>query len=360
MELRENLDYVSNNLSLVSGNVHDLLSDSQLEIFVVINFVFFSGGICLCGAVANCMNIAVFLKQGFSNTINISFFALSISDLCCVLALLWQTIGLNPLVLKAGAMWVPLDFVYLTASWPHNISCRITSYITIFVTLERCLCIALPLKVKNIFTPAKTTVAIVVIFIVNILSLVPEYATSYLAWTYFPESNRTLLAINFKPGREKVVGLVYIMNCTTGIMSFVGIVVITAFLVFKLKEASQWRQEVTSGSQQHGTVSSRDKKTVKIVAALACILICCYTPGMIISMTTFAVPEFDIGRKYSNTFLSMWSIGGMFQALNSSVNIILYYKMSSKYRDTFHQLVVVCRCHKHSFGHVGTSRRLME
>lgn len=45
----------------------------------------------------------------------------------------------------------PVEFQYLTGAWPHVAFTRVTSWITAFITLERCLCITMPLKVRDWF-----------------------------------------------------------------------------------------------------------------------------------------------------------------------------------------------------------------
>lgn len=329
------------NLSHIK-HLSDVLSDKQRDLFVAVNFVGACGVICFFGTIANIINLKVFFKQGFANAVNISFFGLAFSDLCCVVTLLWQTICLNPLVMKADVVWVPSDLVYLSAAWPHNISGRITSYLTVYITAERCICIMAPLKVKQIFSPPRTAIAVILIFSFNTSTLLPEYATAYLDWKFFHDTNKTLLAIRYRSGREKVEGLVYFLNFASGIVSFIGVTTFTTILIIKLQRTSQWRKEASSGSDYQEAVSYRDKRMVKMVAVIASILIACYIPGVIVSMVAFIIPEFDLGKAYFNSFVSMWSISCIFQALNSSVNIIFYYRMSSKYKETFLLLCRIC------------------
>lgn len=314
----------------------DILTAEQAAIFLLVNFSSLCCILSLLGIIGNVINIIVFLKQGFRNTINICFFGLAISDICCLLTLLWMGVCLNPAVIVSGAPWVATDFVYLTGAWPHNMSGRITSYITVYITAERCVCIIFPLKVKQLISPRKTTVAVCTIYILNILTLCPEYATSYLTWKFFPERNITLLAIAHRSGREQTAGIVFFLNSITGAFSFVSVIVLTAILAVKLKKASVWRlQAKSANSNTVATMSSRDQKTVKMVTLIATVLIICFIPGVIVAMVTFIEPEFDLRKRYANSVASFWSLASVGQAVNSSINIIFYYKMSSKYKQTF-------------------------
>lgn len=336
--------------ALEASTAETLLTLRQLEIFQIVNFVFICSIICVLGVGANIVNIIVYFKQGFANSVNISFFGLAISDLCCLLTLLWLCFCANPFIINSGVPWVYTDLMYITAAWPHMAFGRITSYITVFVSAERCLCITVPLKVKEMITPRRTTLTVSFIYILNIFPLVPEFVTSYLDFKFFPETNKTLLVIYFTSNRESVAGLVYLLSAFTGMLSFLGVIVVTVILIVKLTQISKWRKEATSGSVHAGLVSTREKKTVKMVAIIALILIVCYSPGSAVGLATFVEVELSLRGRYVDMAISMWSIAFIFQAINSSINILLYYKMSTKYRETLHELAGSCgnrgRAHK--------------
>ncbi|CAG5129603.1 unnamed protein product, partial [Candidula unifasciata] len=285
----------------------DLLTVEHAGMFLLVNVVMVCSVTSFLGIIANAINLAVFVKQGLHNTINICFLGLAISDMCCLLTLLWISICMNPLVISSGVPWVATDFTYLTGAWPHHISGRITSYITVYITAERCLCIIFPLKVRQIMTPTITTVALCLIYIINILMLCPEYVTLYLDWTYFPAYNSTLLAIHYLEGREKASGLVYFLNSASGLIAFVSVAVLTPILAVKLKEASAWRAKSKSANIRDA-MSNRDQKTVKMVVLIATVLIICFTPGVVFGTVTFIEPEFDINKRYANTVASLWTI----------------------------------------------------
>ncbi|CAG5124274.1 unnamed protein product, partial [Candidula unifasciata] len=52
-----------------------------LEIVEFVNIVCLCGLVSMFGTVANIINLIVFYRQGLNTTINISFFALAVSDL---------------------------------------------------------------------------------------------------------------------------------------------------------------------------------------------------------------------------------------------------------------------------------------
>lgn len=321
-----------------------VLSNRGTIIFELVNFVCICSIVCIFGIVANIINVVIFCKQGFKNTVSIGFLGLAISDLICLLTLQWGSICMNPLLTSSGVPWFPPEVMYLSGGWPHVCFSRITSWITVYVTAERYLSIALPLQVKQIITPRKVIIILCLICFVNVSSLFPEYATSYLDWVFIPKRNKTLIGIVFTNIRTRVEGVVYVLHSILGMASFGGVILFTALLVIKLRQSSQWRQNVTSSNNKNEAISRRDQKTLKLVVVIASVLIACYTPGAVIAIAAFTVgPEFSVNGAYANISDAMWSIACVFQAINSSINIVFYYSMSSKYRHTFDEVILGCR-----------------
>ncbi|KAH9514458.1 hypothetical protein Btru_025309 [Bulinus truncatus] len=320
-------------LKLVNMTSQRFLSDEQRTVLEVVNYVFLCGGVSLFGIVSNVINIVIFLRQGLRTTMNISFFGLAISDLCCLLNLLCFTVLLNPLVERSGLPIISREFQYLVAGWPYVCFTRITSLITAFMTAEKCLCITFPLKVKQIITPRRAAVVIGLTYVLIFISLIPEYATSYLDWKFYPPRNRTLLGLVFTPDRKNMGGLVFILNASLIALSYLLVVVFTAVLIYKLKHSSKWRKENHRDSSE--LTSRRENKAVTMVLLIAAVLIICSAPNIVLSLVSFFIQEFSVVGRYTDIFFAAWSFAFFFGAVNSSVNIFLYYKMSSKYRRSF-------------------------
>lgn len=319
------------------GRVEKVLSSEGKSIFEVVNFVVICGIIGLFGITTNIVNILIFCSQGFNNTVNIGFLALAISDLCCLFTLEWISVCMNPFFVGSGIPWVVPEVMYLSGGWPHVCFSRITSYITLYITAERYLCVALPMKMKEMVTPRRTTLILILIFTANLATLIPEYTTSYFHWKTDPDgSNATAIGLVFTSSRKNLKGICFVIHSLLSTTSFFGVVVFTVVLVIKLRKSSEWRKKATSGHGNARSISTREQKTVKMVALIASVLILCNTPGAIVSMATFIVgPELSVTGKYINVCISVWSIACSFQTVNSSVNVFFYYNMSSKYKQTF-------------------------
>ena len=102
------------------------------------------------GLVTNTANISVYLKMGFSETTNISFFALSIFDLLVsastVLAQITYNQPVSGMRLSSG---VPISEIGIAACYVMYPCLGCSAWITAILSIERCLCIATPLKVRG-------------------------------------------------------------------------------------------------------------------------------------------------------------------------------------------------------------------
>ncbi|CAL1543375.1 unnamed protein product, partial [Lymnaea stagnalis] len=321
----------------------ELFTNFEKFIFVFVNRIILCTLIGLFGIVANVINMAVFVKQGLNNSMNISLFALSISDLLRILTVQWLNICSNPYIDQLNVPIVFTDIQYLTAGWPTGCANRITMFITAYITAERSLCLAVPLKIKRWVTPRRAVAALVVIGVINALGLVPEYASVYLDWRFNPARNRTMLSLAFGSSRPATQGVVFTIHALLIVLALTVVILFTSILVIQLRRSSKWRAVVTSKVSQNEAISNRDRKTVDLVVLVAGVMVVCYTPTVVLSLVSTFVPDFSVAGRQVNVFHATWSIGYLLGVINASVNIFIYYKMSSKYRKTFNDLFS-CQC----------------
>lgn len=329
----------SSEIRNTSTNLVRFFSNRERQIYEVVNYVFISGVVALFGIATNIINIIVFYKQGFNSTVNISFFSLAVSDMLGLIFILWFGVCVNPLFINSDIDMMATEILYLGAGMPHICFARITGWITVFVTAERCLCIVIPLKIKQIVTPKRTTAIILAIYICITATFLPEYATAYHGWKFYESRNRTLLGLCFTSDHYKVDGLAYLLYSALGSASFVAVIILTFILVIQLNRTSKWRMKAT-GSEQ----TTKDKKAMTLVVMISTVLIVCYTPGVIVSMVSSIVTDFMMFGAYVNAFMVTWSFVFVMETVNSSINIFFYYTMSMKYRETF-RMTLACWLH---------------
>ncbi|CAL1545317.1 unnamed protein product, partial [Lymnaea stagnalis] len=316
-----------------------LISDELCQLIITINLASISPGLSLIGLCGNIINIIVFVTQGFNDTVNISLLALAVSDMGTVLNNLIIAILNNPILLRSDISIETHEFQTAVVGLPIASFSKITSWITAYITVERCLCVVAPLRVKRLVTPKIVVFIMASIYVMMFATLIPEYMTFYLDWKYFPDRNKTLIGMVSRRYGEAARGITFTILTFIQFISIPLIMLFTVILTAKLRQKSKWRVKTTSGADR--ALIKTDKKesrTIKMITAIAVIHILCYFPAYIELLMVVAVPEFYIVGLYKNSFLVAFSFPNLFEGVNSSLSIFLYYRMSTKYRCTFNAI----------------------
>uniref|UniRef100_A0A2C9KU95 G-protein coupled receptors family 1 profile domain-containing protein n=1 Tax=Biomphalaria glabrata TaxID=6526 RepID=A0A2C9KU95_BIOGL len=215
----------------------------------------------IMGMIANVINMAVFIKQGLNSSINISFFTIAMSDMLRIVCIQWANICFNPYIDNAGAPIYFTDLYGITGALTSGFGCRVTLWVIVYITAERCLCILFPLTIKNIITTTRSRIIIVMITFFNSLTLIPEYSTMYLTWKYNKDRNMTFLGVAFNSNRAQTQGLSFLMHVILVVIGLCCVIVLTSILVLHLRRQTKWRMKNSAESKQRSSVSSRDRKS---------------------------------------------------------------------------------------------------
>ncbi|KAH9505319.1 hypothetical protein Btru_059251 [Bulinus truncatus] len=292
------------------------------------------------GLGANVTNILVFYRNGLSNSVNMSFFFRSASDVMRILSILWSGVSLNPYVDSLQAPVRFGDVFYATGGMVSSCTTRVTVCITVYVTLERCLCVLLPLKVKTIFTPGRTLLVMVLVYVINIASFIPVYSSMQLVWAYSGVQNRSILSLVFKDKRTVVEGLSYVINNAILTAGVILLFIFTFLLMVLVKVKARWRKENAADKDQVKMTTARDTKLMVMVLAVALVVVGCVTPRLLLTAVSAAVPDFNFGGRYETVFRTAHYVLYIFAAVDSTVNILIYYTISANYRQAFYTLVL--------------------
>ncbi|KAH9505318.1 hypothetical protein Btru_059247 [Bulinus truncatus] len=324
----------------ISGTFEDITLDIfHWEVFSLVN----NGIVCTLigtlGLVANVINMAVFYRQGLNTSTNISLFSMAVSDIIRILCVEWANICFNPYIENLRTPILFDEIFYITGGWPVGCACRITLYITVFITAERCLCIVFPLTIKTLITYRQTRIFVVFIYSVHALTLAPEYSSIYLSWQFNKERNDTVLGVAFRANRSLTKGVTFMLHVILIIIGLLCLIFLTATLVIQLRRQTKWRMQNSGHNRQSGSLSNRDRKSIALVIVVATSVSVCYIPIASLSLVTVFVPDFYVGGKYFNVFRDSWAFAFLIGIINSSSNIIIYYKMNSKFRKTFEEMI---------------------
>ncbi|GFO23135.1 chemosensory receptor a [Plakobranchus ocellatus] len=332
------------------------LSDEQFNI-IHLFLIYTSQLINICVITTNSLNIAVFVKLGFSEPSNISLTALAICDFTLAVLTTWNNLCLwltyhnvrlpfhsaNVSFITGGAQWA---FLSSTVAW-----------ITAFISIERCLCILFPLKVRRLITPRGTFVAMLIIILLTFCPSFFFFIRYKFVWVFNPYLNLTIL--NTTPVNSEFAILfekmpIVICGVIQPLLAFAIVLICTVLLVVQLRKISSWRMSVTSAKSQRiqpeedppansstaeARISQKEERLVRMVVAIATIFIVSYIPTCIMLLCYVVFDEFYLFGVYRRLFIVSGYIISLGQPISGSVNILIYYKMTSKFRSVFRRLV---------------------
>ena len=142
----------SNSTSMTTGLQHAVAPFVSYYTFTIVhtalNFLI-TCPVALFGCFSNVINIALYLKMGVAETTTINILALSTVDLLVCATTFMAVISFNPLLaswkLPSGAEVTEIGFGSFIIAYPC-LSCG--AWFTTLLSVERCLCIMMPLKVS--------------------------------------------------------------------------------------------------------------------------------------------------------------------------------------------------------------------
>ena len=232
------------------------------------------------GMFVNILTMAVYIKLGFSQTINISYVTLAIADLCSMLFLVGtvfcQYFVLPILMTQNIVVHNVANFNNMVSGWLHVAFSRTSNLLTALISLERCLCVTYPTIVKIIVTRSATKVVITAIFIIGCLPVIFGYIGFCFEWHVDTGSNRTALTVLYNNDSNQLTLLnrfaFVLYGAVYPVFSWLTVSVCTTFVAIKLKQSARWRKcnaAAASESAQRIRMSSQNMRVTKTIVIIA-------------------------------------------------------------------------------------------
>ncbi|XP_013076081.2 uncharacterized protein LOC106062364 [Biomphalaria glabrata] len=314
-----------------------IIGDDVRDVIIIVNMAVLCQIVSVAGVIVNVFNVCVFVKQGFRDALNVTLASLALADLGIVSFAVWLCVCYNPLFSKLDLPFKPMEFVYLTAGLPRLSCARVSSWILAIASLERCLCITMPLTFRSIITPRRSFAFAVLVYAVMAASVLPVYYTSRLVWSFDSARNTTMVSLVFTNDRFAVDNVAFMVGVFLSVASFAIVAVCTTILIWSLRKKTKWREQAIAkvgSDSKFPLVSSRNKRVGKMVSVISIFFIVCYTPNTVNQLVMSLVQDFAKNGSQVNANQVSWSFGFLLESVYSLVTIIIYYKMSSRFRDT--------------------------
>lgn len=311
------------------------------------------------GMTTNILNITVYWRQGLGDSVNITFIALSLWDfnisLFSFLTITCTVIDLYFPVPYVNVM--SLQYVYVAYS--RGLVYVLSTLVTVYLSIERCICIMFPFKVKDIFTTTRVVFINVFIAVFGVAFFSPVWATQGMRWAYDPARNRSRLILYVSSNRRDID--LFVDTFTGMVLPTIAqflIIICALFMIQGVKKSAKFRNQVNHLNTSKSTTynckkesittttklksvkisnitTNKDLKLTKVVTILALIFFVCNCPVFIVALLRALIPDIDVGKLQYNLYSVLYGAVYLFGSINASVNIFVYYNVSTKYRQVF-------------------------
>ncbi|RUS79275.1 hypothetical protein EGW08_012962 [Elysia chlorotica] len=296
------------------------------------------------GLSGNVIIMFAYQRIGLNSSINVSYFALALSDLFCVLCNMWMALCFVPAFSRFAYRYFTVHSISsVTGAWTSECFARITAYITALISVERCVSVARPLKVGSLFTRQRTCVLLALIYGVNLALASSGFVITRFVTAWNPRLNKTTVRTMLfsTPLVDRVYDVVLIFQSFPAVLiPLATVTVCSVFLSLSLTRSATWRQSLTGAGgatvakSGDRTRSLRELQLAKTVVIIAVVFIACSTPNAINVLVASAAPQYRATGAYGNTFRFVNFSTFQLSMINSSVNIFIYLSTGTLFRRT--------------------------
>ncbi|KAL8568438.1 hypothetical protein ACOMHN_064321 [Nucella lapillus] len=340
-------------------NPRNVVSPFVAEIVDLVVYAGIFPVLVTCGVITNVINMAVFARQGLSDRIRLCLFSLAVSDIGFLLFLMcgksYALISqVDPV---AGNLWLQQHNGPVLGNYLAFLS--ISNTVTAIIAVERCRCVVSPFKavtfLRTKYMGVLITVVSVAILVVENVSLTLKYQTVQIS---DPLTNNTAFISRLTPfylRHRTIIDIfdIYLVSVTVPLLSLIVVIVCTTAIILRLKVSASWRRKSASNM-----TSMEKKETVmtRMLVTMCCVYVATMTPSVGRALVLFVrLPGFLITGFLCNIFKASTACTLLLEAVNASVNFLIYVKQSSQYRATLHQMFLCVGRHGGGEGRIARS-----
>ncbi|KAK3795186.1 hypothetical protein RRG08_056249 [Elysia crispata] len=295
------------------------------------------------GVISNILVLTTYIKLGFSESINISYFALGISDLGVSFTTIWGGISNLLVVTEARIPFNALEISSPTVFWPAEGLEKTTTCITAYIALEKCLCVLLPLHVKSFMNPRKT---LFVVLTISFLIFGPSnfsFIVYKFQWSFDSVKNASILRTLEETSPLHKAFQSFMLLYFSTIIHYTALCVIwvcTIFLAVSLQETMKGRA-TKFGQDKSSALNIRNRRVIKTVFLIASAYLVFSTPRAVCNVIRIFEQEFHVRGIYFRTYMLIIVACVQLSLFNSSTNVLIYIYMNTKFRNTLRNMI--CR-----------------
>ncbi|CAL1539177.1 unnamed protein product, partial [Lymnaea stagnalis] len=310
-----------------------LITDSQLKLLILIVVYILDVIILSFSVLSNIANTTVFLLLGLRDSFGITFFVLTLADLAYAVLFLTQILlRLAAYVgLSSRAPLVPV--AYLISSY-GPMAFDISTALTVFLAVQKCCCVTMPLKFRNAFTRSRTLVILSMITCLALATNLPFLASQSLVANFDPITNSSSMVLWFSKDRRIITTVRDVGNRIVLPFASVLVVCFCLFvLIHNLNISVNFRNSFKPNND-HKVLRSENQVT-RAVMSVSAIFVLCNAPVIARVIASLVEPEFNDMRRHGYMFVAVENLRHILQNLNCAMNIFSYLKFNTNYRARF-------------------------
>ena len=199
-------------------------------------------------------------------------------------------------------------------------------------------------QVKQIFTPRNIYALMTGMVIYQIATGLPKSLATGLTTTKSPLTNQTITIFDFtKLDLFMYTTSQFISFSLPNLICFIIVLMGTIFFIVNFKQSRQLRKTMSGSGEKSDKMSDKDARLIRLVIFICIIYIVGTAPNTGVFVVQAAYPPLNRTDLYFGNFYHALNIvTNCFQATASSVNIFVYFRMGSKFKETFKE-IFLCR-----------------
>lgn len=324
--------------SAIITRYDDIITDDNLDTMKTVFGVVLLLPVCILGIVGNALCLVVLCHQSSKTATIYCLIGLAISDLMLLFngflfSIIVIYVNTNPI---EGNNFRSILFPYF-GMYTSIVSGRITSMLTMLISMERFVAVHFPMKAKTICSKKTTLIAIIVIYIVTIILFLPYPFKYQVVHTVKNNISYAIVARseNLSERFCKCYGIA--LNALFRFLPVSLVVILNISIMCAIKTTSKKRRSLRSQRKSHVHDAEQRKVTIMLLVVSLTFLIC-ILPGAINSLLQTIWKEYSRFGRSKNLQQCFSYVTFFLEVLNSSVNFIIYMALSSRFYIIFKKM----------------------
>ncbi|KAK6978511.1 neuromedin-U receptor 2 [Biomphalaria glabrata] len=302
------------------------------------------------GVITNVLNLMVLTGLGMTSRSNVGVIALSITDLFMSATEMIITSSYFISYLCPDLLFDFQSMISKLLGWIRYPGFFISTWITTFISIERCVSVVYPFRAKQMFSVKRNSAIILCISCLYMGTVYQIFSSLTLSYNEKPSSEMNsskgeaiIVTFTFTQDTSDVEMIIDIVCAMfLSILCQVVLIVCTALMICALKYSSQVRRPQiedhnSSGRHKsdglfHGSLlTPKERRMIKVTLCLALVITGCNIPRYVIVVLYYSMLALDLDKYYELTFC-LWIFSDFLISLYSSCNFFVYLKLNSKFR----------------------------